>query len=159
MPYRVGAPLDTTIERDRRVVVRVLTFAAGALCASGLWMTLSFLGADVPVLGVDELSTRSSLASVIVDGDLVPESVIREPCSLRFSIERRGFRVPVHLSSCFLSDPLRDVLRDPFKVPMRIQGAMTREGLAARLVVPQIPSCCYCSADARREQLARLRPR
>lgn len=149
------------IAPDRRRRNSLYAFAGGASAAVAVGVLSGALHAprNVPdTMTVDQLMATtppSSLSAIRVDGDLVPDSVVRQdsPCEYRFSVEKNGFRMPVRHAACVLPDPLAAAIEERYAVPITVEGALQTQGFVATGVLARVPSCCFCSAEGRKAQL------
>jgi len=146
-----------SIAPDHRRRNRLLAFAGGvsATLTVGLLATSAqtWLAPSRPAKVDEVLTSEVRDGPMRVEGELVAGSMVRmeSPCEYRFAIESQGFRMPVRYASCFLSDPLAEAVDDDAPVPVTVEGTLGASGFVASAVLPRTPSCCFCSAEARRE--------
>lgn len=93
--------------------------------------------------GVDQLlADRANLAgrNVRVEGSLVKGSLVKrdQPCEYRFTVERKGVRLPVHFPQCSLPDTFRDV---PYTdVMVTAEGQLVGDHFQATSILAKCPS-------------------
>lgn len=96
-------------------------------------------------------------------GNLVPGSVRMErECEHRFAVEDEvGFRVPVRLKACVVSDPFEAAAKASTPTPVIVEGVLTPHGFDARGVMVRTRCCTYgpkADAGARRVDESPGRP-
>lgn len=147
------------IARDWRAAHKALAFLAGAAAmagGAGLLRALPSSRGPTSVPDVRVLMTSARpLGRVRVQGDLVPGTFVRsdtQPCEHRFALETNGFRMPVKLAACVVSDPLEAAVADLEPIPVIVEGELGVDGFSASDAFARVPSCCFCGSERRNGQ-------
>lgn len=143
------------IDRDWRTAHKAIAFLAGAAAVSGGAFLVRALPSSSDLMNVPDVrvlvTSPRPLGLVRVKGDLVPGTFVRTatPCEHRFALETDGFRIPVKLTSCVLSDPFEAAVKDEEPTSIIVDGELGADGFTASSAIAQVPSCCYCSTEQR----------
>lgn len=130
----------STAKRSIGLLVALLVMGGGILT---LVMT-SFEKAAVYSRGVDELvkeKVKLEGRNVRVEGVLVKGSLKKrdQPCEYRFTIEKKGVKLPVRYAQCIVPDTFRD--NPDMDVAVTAEGSLAKSGdFEANMIMAKCPS-------------------
>lgn len=140
LPVTHAASSAGSPKRSIGLLVALLVMGGGILT---LVMT-SFEKAAVYSRGVDELMNEKAKLegrNARVEGVLVKGTLQRrdQPCEYRFTIEKKGVRLPVRYAQCIVPDTFRDV--PGMDVSVTVEGSLAKSGdFDATTIMAKCPS-------------------